>query len=183
MKKIGLLIMCFIAMLVFSNSSNSCCASNDAETAVASQTIPADASADIPEATSATTAISLPKLIDFGSKQCKACKAMEPVLDSCKEKHADKFITEFIDVWVPENQLFARSHNIQSIPTQVFLDKEGKEVFRNVGFISEDDIVNKFSELGLLPQTSIAASETEKIIAPTDEPTAAATTTDNASGE
>jgi thioredoxin 1 len=168
MKKIGLFIMCFIAMLVLSNGNNSCCASNEAETTVASQTIPAD----ISEAASARTAISLPKLIDFGSKQCRACKAMEPVLDSCKEKHADKFITEFIDVWLPENQLFAKSHNVQSIPTQVFFDKEGKEVFRNTGFISEDDIVNKFNELGLLAQASIAASETEKIIAPADESTA-----------
>lgn len=89
-----------------------------------------------------------PRLVDFGSKQCRACKAMEPVLESCASNHADKFKTEFIDVWQAENQAFAQAHQIQSIPTQVFFNEEGKELFRHTGFISEEDILAKWQELG-----------------------------------
>ncbi len=119
----------------------------------------------------------MPRIIDFGSKQCQACKAMEPVLESLATNHADKFKTEFVDVWVPENQTFAKSYEISSIPTQVFLNAEGKEVYRNTGFISEKDVIAKFTELGLVsaanstPEAS-SASETAKTDAPADEPIA-----------
>ncbi len=99
----------------------------------------------------------LPRLVDFGAKQCKACKAMETVLESCMKKHADKFQTEFIDVWIPENQALAKSHQIQSIPTQIFFNEEGKELFRHTGFISEEDILARWQELGFV----FARSETE----------------------
>ncbi|GAB4280777.1 MAG: thioredoxin family protein [Candidatus Rifleibacteriota bacterium] len=98
--------------------------------------------------TTPETTKKLPRLVDFGSKQCRACKAMEPVLETCKEKYSDKFITEFVDVWQPENQAFAQANNIQSIPTQVFFSEENKELFRHTGFISEEDILAKWSELG-----------------------------------
>ncbi len=115
----------------------------------------------------------MPRIIDFGSKQCQACKAMEPVLESLATNHADKFKTEFVDVWVPKNQTFAKSYEISSIPTQVFLNAEGKEVYRNTGFISEEDVIAKFTELGLIsaanstPEAS-SASETAKTDAQTD---------------
>jgi thioredoxin 1 len=73
---------------------------------------------------------------------------MEPVLEECMKNHADKFKTEFVDVWVKENQEFAKSHNIKSIPTQVFLSAAGEELFRHTGFISEEDILAKWAELG-----------------------------------
>lgn len=101
----------------------------------------------------------LPRLVDFGSKQCRACKAMEPVLETCKEKYADKFTTEFIDVWQPENQTLAKANNIQSIPTQVFFNEDNKELFRHTGFISAEDILAKWSELGF----SFATAKTEEI--------------------
>lgn len=88
------------------------------------------------------------RLVDFGSKQCRACKAMEPVLAACEEKYSDKFITEFIDVWLPENQNHAKQHQIRSIPTQIFFNELGEELFRHVGFISEDDILAKWAEFG-----------------------------------
>ncbi len=127
---------------------------------------------------SATIGQQLPRIIDFGSKQCKACKAMEPVLESLARNHADKFKTDFVDVWVPENQTFAKSYEISSIPTQVFLNAEGKEVYRNTGFISEEDIIAKFTELGLISaeqgtsEEVLSASETAKTSAPADESTA-----------
>ncbi len=108
----------------------------------------------------------MPRLVDFGSKQCRACKAMEPVLETCKEKYADKFKTEFVDVWQPENQTLAQANNIQSIPTQVFFNEDNKELSRHTGFISEEGILTKWSELGF----SFTTAKTEE-----SQPASAAT--------
>lgn len=101
----------------------------------------------------------LPRFIDFGSKQCKACKAMEPILASLEQKYSDKFKTEFVDVWVPENETLAKSYGIETIPVQVFLNAEGKEVYRNTGFISEAEVIARFADLGLISAATTPAVE------------------------
>lgn len=90
----------------------------------------------------------LPRIVDFGSHQCKACKAMDPILESLKKNYAGKFKTEFVDVWVKENQQQAKENKIETIPTQIFFASDGKELFRNTGVFTEEDILNKWSELG-----------------------------------
>jgi len=117
-------------------------------------------------------AAAMPKMIDFGSKECKACKAMEPVLEALMKNHADKFTTEFVDVWVPANAVLAKSHGISSIPTQVFFCTDGKELFRHTGFISEEQVLAKWQELGV----TFAASKTK-----TSEPVESAATATEAS--
>ncbi|MEW6712290.1 MAG: thioredoxin family protein [Candidatus Riflebacteria bacterium] len=102
---------------------------------------------------SAETSKKLPRMVDFGSKQCKACKAMETVLEACIEKHSDKFKTEFIDVWQQENQSLAQANQIQTIPTQIFFNEEDKELYRHTGFLSEDEILTKWKELGFAFET------------------------------
>ncbi|HNW11615.1 MAG TPA: thioredoxin family protein [Candidatus Rifleibacterium sp.] len=122
----------------------------------------------------------LPRLIDFGSKQCKACKAMEPILANLAQKYADKFKTEFVDVWVPENEALAKSYGIETIPVQVFLNAEGKEVHRNTGLISEAEVIARFADLGLISATAApvadevsTASGTPATSAPAVEPATA----------
>jgi thioredoxin 1 len=100
-----------------------------------------------------TTDKNLPEIIDFGAKQCKACKAMEPVLHTLAQKYAESFKTTFVDVWQPENEAKARQFNIRSIPTQVFISAEGKELWRHTGFISEKDILAKWNEFGVKAET------------------------------
>jgi len=46
----------------------------------------------------------------------------------------------FYDVWTEEQQPYAQKYGIRLIPTQVFLDKDGKEFFRHEGFFPEDEI-------------------------------------------
>ncbi|MBU1107114.1 MAG: thioredoxin family protein [Candidatus Riflebacteria bacterium] len=129
---------------------------------------PAQPTAQTSVATAANdaNALKLPRIIDFGSKQCKACKAMEPVLESLAKNHADKFKTEFIDVWIPENESFAKEHSIESIPTQVFLNAEDKEVFRHTGFISEEDVLAKWAELGLITVSGTNEEANPESVAP-----------------
>ena len=132
---------------------------------------------------SATNGQQLPRIIDFGSKQCKACKAMEPILASLAQKYADKFKTEFVDVWLPENEALAKSYGIETIPVQVFLNAEGKEVYRNTGLISEAEVIARFADLGLISAAAApiadkvsTASETPATSAPAVEPATASET-------
>ena len=101
----------------------------------------------INETKNISTPAKLPKLIDLGSTRCKPCIAMEPILEELKNEYSDCFNVEFINV--NENQSEAQKYNIKLIPTQIFFDAEGKELFRHVGFYSKEEIIIKWNELGV----------------------------------
>ena len=90
----------------------------------------------------------IPKLIDLGASKCIPCIKMAPILEELKREYAGIFDVEFIDVWQKENARKAEEYKIQSIPTQVFIDQKGKELWRHVGFFSKEDILAKWKELG-----------------------------------
>lgn len=89
----------------------------------------------------------LPKLLDLGADKCIPCRMMAPILEELKREYAGRLEVEFIDVW--KNPDAGRRYGIQMIPTQIFYDAEGRELFRHVGFISKEDILAKFRELGV----------------------------------
>ncbi len=88
-----------------------------------------------------------PKLLDLGADKCIPCKMMASVLDELKKEYAGKLEVEFIDVW--KNPDAAKQYGIEIIPTQIFYDASGKEIFRHIGFIAKDDILAKWKELGV----------------------------------
>lgn|GEM_PF-210313 len=89
----------------------------------------------------------LPRLLDLGAHSCIPCKMMTPILEELKRDHSGVFKTEFIDVW--ENQEAARKYGIRAIPTQIFFDAEGKELFRHEGFFSKEDILATWERFGV----------------------------------
>ncbi|HUV03589.1 MAG TPA: thioredoxin family protein [Armatimonadota bacterium] len=88
-----------------------------------------------------------PTLVDFGASGCRPCDMMTPILDSLRKEYAGKVNVMFIHVG--KEQVLAARYGIQSIPVQVFFDKQGKEVFRHVGFFPKDQVVAKLRELGI----------------------------------
>ncbi len=90
----------------------------------------------------------LPKLLDLGAGKCIPCKMMFPVLDGLKKEYAGKLEVEFIDVW--QNPDAGKQHGIEVIPTQIFYDPTGKELFRHIGFFAKEDILAKWKELGVV---------------------------------
>ena len=89
----------------------------------------------------------LPRLVDLGAGKCIPCKLMKPILDDLKANYADRFTTAFIDVW--ENPDEGKKYGIEMIPTQIFYDASGKELFRHTGFFGKEDILAKWNELGV----------------------------------
>ena len=96
---------------------------------------------------STETTVKLPQLIDLGADKCIPCKMMKPILDELKQDYKDQFQVTFIDVW--ESPSAGEKYGIRMIPTQIFFDVGGNELFRHEGFFSKEDILAKWKELGI----------------------------------
>jgi thiol-disulfide isomerase/thioredoxin len=88
-----------------------------------------------------------PSLADFGSTGCRPCDMLAPILETLKKKYAGKVNVLFVHVG--QEQILAARYGIQSIPIQFFFDKDGKEVFRHVGFWPQAEIEKKLAEMGV----------------------------------
>jgi thioredoxin 1 len=88
-----------------------------------------------------------PSLVDFGSTGCRPCDLLAPILETLKAKYASKVNVLFVHVG--QEQILAARYGISTIPIQFFYDKDGKEVFRHVGFWPQAQIENKLAEMGV----------------------------------
>ena len=87
--------------------------------------------------------------IELGSVRCIPCKQMQPVMKSIKEKYINQVNVVFHDVWTPEGKPYAEQYGIQAIPTQVFLDENGKEFYRHEGYFPEEELVKVLKTKGV----------------------------------
>jgi len=90
--------------------------------------------------------------IELGSVNCIPCKQMQPVMKSIEEKYGEQVKVIFYDVWKQEQKKYAQQYGIRLIPTQVFLDENGKEFHRHEGFYPEAEIDKILKAKGLKPQ-------------------------------
>ncbi len=89
----------------------------------------------------------IPRLVDLGAGKCIPCKAMAPVLDQLGKDYAGKLQVEIIDVW--QDRSAAEPYRIGMIPTQIFYAADGRELSRHEGFMSREDILARWKELGV----------------------------------
>ncbi|TEU05389.1 MAG: thioredoxin [Candidatus Aminicenantes bacterium] len=86
--------------------------------------------------------------IELGADRCIPCKAMQPVMREIAQKYKGTIQVVFYDVW--KTPKYAKDYGIKMIPTQVFIDKNGDEIFRHVGFFAKDEIIKMLKEKGIL---------------------------------
>ena len=86
-------------------------------------------------------------MVDLGAGECIPCKMMAPILVKMEKRYAGKAAVVFLDVW--KDDAPARRFGIRTIPTQIFFDKDGKEVYRHEGFLSEEEIVRQLKDMGV----------------------------------
>lgn len=77
-------------------------------------------------------------MLELGSVGCIPCEQMKPVMEKLKLTYAGKLEVIFIDV--RRDNKTARRFGVHVIPTQVFLDKQGKEFHRHIGFYPYEEI-------------------------------------------
>jgi thioredoxin 1 len=88
-----------------------------------------------------------PVLVDFGSNKCIPCRQIRPILREIEKEYRGKAHVLIIDVF--ELRDLAREHRIQLIPTLVFFDRSGKEVFRRSGTWDKNSMIQKLREAGM----------------------------------
>jgi thioredoxin 1 len=96
----------------------------------------------------------LPKMWDFGSTTCLPCKAMKQILDPMISDYKGKVDIRIIDVYKEKDQ--TAKYKIVTIPTQVFIDAAGKELYRHIGVYPRDSIETCFKRFSfpVVPSTA-----------------------------
>ena len=105
------------------------------------------------------TAGERPRLVDFGAGKCIPCKMMAPILEELRAEYASQLRVDVYDVW--ENRGIGEEFGIRVIPTQIFYSAAGKELWRHEGFMSKEDILAKWKELGVDLGTGGSAASTD----------------------
>ena len=90
--------------------------------------------------------------VELGSVNCIPCKQMQPIMKSVEEKYGGQIKVIFYDVWKSDQKKYAQQYGIKLIPTQVFLDENGKEFHRHEGFYPESEIDKLLQGKGLKPK-------------------------------
>ena len=106
------------------------------------------------EAAEPAQAAALPRLVDLGADKCIPCKMMAPILEEMKTAYAGQLQVDFIDVW--KNPDASEQYGVRVIPTQIFYDAQGKELFRHEGFFAKEDMLAKWKTLGVDLQPKMA---------------------------
>lgn len=100
-----------------------------------------------PPAAKAADEARLPRLVELGGEKCIPCRQMAPILDEVGKTYAGRLVVEKLDV--QKDASIGRRWNVRVIPTQVFLDAQGKEVARHEGFLEREALLAQLSLMGL----------------------------------
>jgi len=87
--------------------------------------------------------------IELGSVGCIPCDKMQPIMKEIAEEYKGQIKVIFYDVRTVFGEPYKKKFNIRAIPTQVFLDKDGKEYFRHLGFFAKDELVKVLQMQGV----------------------------------
>lgn len=87
--------------------------------------------------------------IELGSVKCIPCRMMQPILAEIEQEYKGQVKVVFYDVWTTKGRPYGQKYKIRIIPTQIFLDKDGKEYFRHEGFFPKEEIVKVLKKQGV----------------------------------
>ena len=86
-------------------------------------------------------------MLELGSEGCIPCEQMKPVMEKLRTNYREKMEVIFVDI--RKDRGSARKFRVTMIPTQVFLDKTGKEFHRHMGFYGYEEIEPLLKKAGI----------------------------------
>jgi hypothetical protein len=92
----------------------------------------------------------LPRLLVFSRDNCLPCQIMAPWVDELRRRHGTAVDVSSINLDREDNLALGRSHEVRSVPTQIYLDAKGRELRRHEGLATERDMEGILSRLGLI---------------------------------
>ena len=87
--------------------------------------------------------------VELGSVGCIPCDKMQPIMKEIEEEYKGQVKVVFHDVKTAKGQPYIKEFGIRAIPTQVFLDKNGNEYFRHLGFFAKDELIKVLKMQGV----------------------------------
>ena len=88
-----------------------------------------------------------PLMLEFGAESCYSCRVMGQLLYEIKQDNPKSNIY-FIDIY--KDMQYAKKYKIRMIPTQLFLDKNGKILGKHIGIFKKEDLKLVLKEWGIL---------------------------------
>jgi thioredoxin 1 len=79
--------------------------------------------------------------VELGSMTCAPCIMMAKIVDEIEKEYDGQVLVRFHDVNSLLGRPYAEKYGIRAIPTQVFLDKDGNEYFRHIGFFPKEEVI------------------------------------------
>jgi thioredoxin 1 len=86
-------------------------------------------------------------MLELGSVGCIPCEKMKPVMEKLRTSYKGKLEVFFVDVRKDHDT--AQRFGAYVIPTQVFLDINGREFHRHIGFYGYEEIVPVLKKAGI----------------------------------
>ena len=88
------------------------------------------------------------KIMKFSSPMCSECKEIAQEMDKAMENYKDSVIIEEINVIentgkdVKYNKAAIKKFKVTLVPTLVFLDKQGNQIYRQEGLMTSEEITD-----------------------------------------
>jgi thioredoxin-like negative regulator of GroEL len=92
-------------------------------------------------------AAELPSLKVLSTPSCPACAQMYRVLDEIDSQYGGKLTTEKINLY--EHRDIAQQYNVRYVPHLLFVDASGDVVKEKVGYVSLEEVLKTFQEVGI----------------------------------
>ena len=86
-----------------------------------------------------------PQILEFDRKLCPICKESEAIIQAVRAMHPGQFTVRRL--YIDEEEHMFRRYRVAFVPTQVFLDTAGREVFRHEGIFPKEKLLEKLREL------------------------------------
>ncbi|HRN47486.1 MAG TPA: thioredoxin family protein [Niabella sp.] len=90
-------------------------------------------------------------LLEFFAEWCSSCQTMFPIIDKFESNMQDKL--EVIKIDIDKNPQIAGIYQIKNVPTFV-LFKNGKEIWRQVGLITNRELKLVFQKFNVETENS-----------------------------
>lgn len=86
-------------------------------------------------------------MLQVGFEGCIPCDEMKPILNKLSKTYKGRLEVIYIDIKKDKDSL--KKYKVYMTPTQIFIDKNGKEFYRHLGYYPYEEIVKVLKRAGI----------------------------------
>ena len=89
----------------------------------------------------------LPVLLEFSLDICIPCRRMKPILEQVTKEYQGMLLVKILEI--EDYPYLVRQFDIRVVPTQIFLDSQGKVFRRHEGFLDRGSLDGVLNQMGV----------------------------------